>query len=231
MSAARLLHGRSLRVAVITAAALVSAVGVMHTRAGRQALIRLGVPCPAFGATATQVSALREVGLQTLRGGAPAPQRPAAGLQLDATTEAQASAWAANRRLGCEALQRGYRYLRCRGVPASALGLDGPPVSELWLSFGPRDTLVGVDVYRRGLAPADEALVWHSATTRLRAALGAPSVAFGDGTPASLRAAAVTTARVQYRYADYIATVTAARLPGIGLAVREQYLSAQRPTS
>jgi hypothetical protein len=202
--------------------------GAMHTRAGLRTLAALGVPCPVRSVSADQVDRARRAGLATLRGSGPAPSRPAiAGLRLDETTEAGAQAILARAHAPCEVQVRGYRHLRCRGVDAAALGLAGPPVSELWLSFDPAGRLVGVDVYRRGMQPADVRTVWVDAAGRLRAALGAPGLVLGDPAPDVLAAAPIGTARVQYRYADYVATVTAAHLPQTGLSVREQYLSAR----
>jgi hypothetical protein len=77
------------------------------------------------------------------------------------------------------------------------------------------------------MLPADERVAWSDAAGRLRTALGAPSLVLGDPSPDVLAAAPIGTARVQYRYADYVATVTAAHLPQTGLSVREQYLSAR----
>jgi hypothetical protein len=222
----------SARTWVVTAGAatllVVGAGGAIHTRAGLRALVALGVPCPVRSVTAEQVDLARRAGLATLRGSRPAPARPTvAGLRLDATTEAEAGAVLARAHGRCEVQVRGYRHLRCRGVDAAALGLAGPPVSEMWLSFGRAGRLVAVDVYRRGMRPDDERTVWSDAAGRLRAALGEPGLVLGDPAPAALAAAPIGTARVQYRYADYVATVTAAHLPQTGLSVREQYLSAR----
>ncbi|MDE2147778.1 MAG: hypothetical protein KGJ24_13910 [Burkholderiales bacterium] len=198
----------------------------MHTPPGLKLLARLGVACPVLGATSAQVTELREMGLARLRGATMAPARPALGPALDRTTEAQARAWAQARGIGCEAVSQGWQHLRCRGFDAARVGVAGPPVSEMWLSFGPQGTLVAVDLYRRGLAPADEALAWRDATGRLQAVLGRPARAWGDAAPQALQAQTLAAAGVQYRYADYIASVTASEIPRSGLAVREQYLSA-----
>jgi hypothetical protein len=222
------LQARKRLLALSTAAApclLVAALGWMHTPAARPVLRALGLPCPVKSATAAQVSALRERGLQGLRGERPAPSRPSPGLQLG-TTEQAAREWAARSGGACEEVVKGYRFLRCRALPAAALGIEGPAVSELWLSFGPRGTLIGIDVYRRGLDGPGEVAAFEGAAARLERALGKPPIRIGDASPAALFANAYSTARVQYRYADYVATVTAANLPHAGLAVREQYLDA-----
>ncbi|MDF1928763.1 hypothetical protein PXH78_33465, partial [Mycolicibacterium smegmatis] len=90
-----------------------------------------------------------------------APARPVpGGFVLDATTPEEARQWAHENRIACEDVKHGYSYLRCRGVEANKLGLAGPPVSELWLSFGPNGHLIGVDVYRRGMSANDTTAAW-----------------------------------------------------------------------
>lgn len=214
----------------LAAALLVAlgAIGWMHTGAGLRFLAFLGVPCPADTVDVRQVDALRAHGLAAVRGSAAAPARPLpAGLRLDTTTEAEARALLARAHAQCDDRARGYRYLRCRGVDAGALALAGPPVSEVWLSFDGAGRLVGVDLYWRGMAPAELRTVWSGATRALRKTLGTPTLELGDPAPEALAAQAVQTARVQYRFADYMATVTAAHMPRAGLSVREQYLSAR----
>jgi len=206
--------------------AALGAIGWMHTPSGLRTLAALGVPCPINTVPVERVVALRQHGVAPLQALAPAPARPApGGLVLDQTTEAQASALLAQAHGQCEAQVRGYHYLRCRGIDASALALAGPPVSELWLSFNGAGRLIGIDIYRRGMQADDLRTTWLDAAGRLQAALGKPPVAFGDPSPAVLAATPIQTARVQYRYADYVATVTASHLPQSGLAVREQYMS------
>lgn len=133
--------------------------------------------------------------------------------------------WSTARTIPCKPIERGYRYLRCRGFSASALGLSAPPVSEMWLSFDPENKLIGVDVYWRGMSSRQVSAVWEQSTAMLRRTLGDPPIAFGDPQPAALAKHAVETARVQYRYSNYLATVTASHMPESGLAVRLQYLS------
>lgn len=229
-------RARQRRWLAIGATALVGTalVGWMHTPAARPWLARLGVPCPIDTTSVAQVEAVRSQGLalwQQRDGGAArasAPSRPALGLVLDRTDTAEATRWLAAEGSRCERIDRGLPALRCRGVPAAALGLDGPPVSELWLSFGASGRLIGVDVYRRGLAADDARGAWTHAVEALQQTLGAPTRAQGDASPEALQTAALKTAQVEYRYADYVATVTAAHLPQAGLAVRERYLSTTR---
>ncbi|MBS0378457.1 MAG: hypothetical protein JSS29_08225 [Proteobacteria bacterium] len=204
----------------------ITAVGAIHTHAGRSLLARLGVPCPVNTVSPAKVLAVREFAVSRARGSVPAPSRPALGLELDVSTEAQVSAWAARTHVQCDAIVRGYHFLRCRGVPAAAVGEAGPPVSELWFSFGPGNTLVALNLYRRGMTAAEVHQAWRSATERLRMSLGPPTQATGDATLTSVVTSPVAVARVHYAYTDYIAEVTASHMPYGGLAVREQYMSA-----
>jgi hypothetical protein len=207
---------------------LTAIVGWMHTKAARPVLAAIGVHCPVDEATPTDVAAIREKGLGGLRGKLPAPLRPTVdGMPLESFSERDAQKWAASNHVNCETVVHGMRYLRCRGVDGKVLGVAGPPVSELWLSFGLSGKLIGVDIYRRGLDPQGETIAWSDAIDRLQSKLGEPAVKFGDASPAVLSATNYLTARVQYRYSDYVATVTAVKLPYAGLAVREQYMSAK----
>lgn len=219
------------RYAVPSVAALTVAIGLvgaMHLKAARPVLAMLGVPCPVDNTTAEQVSALRASGLAQLRASQPAPARPLPGrFLLDSTTADEAARWARENGVACDAVTHGYHYLRCRGVDASKLGLAGPPVSELWLSFGPGGHLIGVDVYRRGMSASDTTAAWTGAADALRHALGTPTATMGDASPEVLSRSPLQTARLQYRFADYLATVTASNLPYAGLTVREQYMSSR----
>jgi len=206
----------------------VAGAGFLHSKAGRPLLAKLGVPCPANQATADRVAALHELGLSGLRGTAAAPARPAHGFALDRMTLAEGQAWAAAKGATCVHETRGFEYLRCRAVPSEVLDQPGlPPVSELWLSFGKGGTLLSIDVYRRGLDESAEEQVWQAATSKLQQALGAPTHLIGSHARGYLAAGPLHTTRVQYRYVDYVATITASNLPWGGLAVREQFQSAR----
>lgn len=205
----------------------VAAIGALHTAGGRRAMARLGIPCPVDNVTAEQVADARSTGLRSVRGDREAPARPALGMALGRSTEKDVQAWRVRTGASCDAITRGFTYLRCRGVPAQALGVVGPAISEVWFSFDAGGHLVGVDSYRRGLDDQGAERAWSNAQDRLRKDLGSPSSARGDASPATLRASALQTARIEYRYRDYLAIVTAANLPHAGLAVREQYMLAQ----
>ncbi|MBE7942841.1 hypothetical protein IM725_19935 [Ramlibacter aquaticus] len=203
--------------------AAIGAIGALHTSGGRELMARLGVPCPVDKVSAEQVTHLRQVGSQALRGTVPAPARQALGMTLGQTTEADVKQWQKASGAQCETLQRGYPFVRCRGIPAAALGAEGPAVSELWFSFSPAGRLIAVDLYRRGLDDTGSQQAWSDARARMAKVFGAPARVTGDASPAVLRASALQTARVEYRFSDYFVALTAVNLPHAGLAVREQY--------
>lgn len=212
--------------AFTTLAAVMAAGASMHTHAGMRLLARLGVPCPVNQVDPKKVLAVQQDAMARLQGAAAAPDRPALGLRLEQSTEVEVGAWAARTQTHCDAIERGFHYLRCRGVPAAALNLAGPAISEIWFSFGPAHTLLAINLYRRSMSPAETRQSWQSALQALHEKLGPPSQATGDLTLAALIEQPVAVARVDYRYRDYSATVTASHMPNGGLAVREQYLSA-----
>lgn len=208
-----------------------AAIGMMHTAAGRHVLARLGVPCPVNQVDAQLVQAVRSEALVRARGEQRAADRPALNLRLDVTTFAELGTWAMRTHAHCDAINRGYRHLRCRGVPADSLGIVGPAISEIWFSFAHDDTLTAINLYRRGMTEQQTLQSWQVATQRLRERLGAPTQSTGDLTLAGLATTPIAVARVRYTYRDYMASITASHLPGSGLAVREQYMSAMTPSA
>ena len=172
-----LTHSRRFRAAAGVLAGLcvaVAAIGGMHTPSGRVLLAKLGVPCPVNTVDPRLVLAVHDDALARSRGTAPAPSRPALGLQLDGSTVAQVTAWAAREHAQCDAITRGYHFLRCRGVPSASLGLEGPPVSEIWFSFGPSNKLVAINLYRRSMTEKETRQSWEVAVQALQQRLGKP---------------------------------------------------------
>lgn len=214
-------------IAWLTAAILVSvaAIGWLHTSQGRRLLTELGVQCPVDSVDSRTVLSIRNKAILLEKGVSAAPNRPAFGLQLDRSTEAEVLERMSQDKAQCLELSRGLRYLRCRGVPAETLGSHGPPVSEIWFSFAPDRTLMAINVYRRDMSVDETQQSWQIAVQNLRNLLGAPTSVSGDTTLESLIGKPVAVARVSYAYSDYVATVTASHLPYGGLAVREQYMS------
>ncbi|MBU7441217.1 hypothetical protein [Paraburkholderia fungorum] len=204
----------------------VAAIGWLHTSHGRQLLAKLGVPCPVDTVDSNVVLSMRNNAISRQRGSIAAPDRPALGLQLDRSTESEVAEQMTRDNVHCDEISRGFRYLRCRGVPAQLLRTNGPPVSEIWFSFKPDRTLMAINLYRRDMTESETRQSWRIALQSLRQALGVPTAMTGDTTLTSLMEKPVAVARVEYAYSDYVATVTASHLPYGGLAVREQYMSA-----
>jgi hypothetical protein len=206
----------------------IGAIGWMHTPYARPFLAAVGIPCPVNQVQVTDVVRSHEIAVDALRGKNPAPARPALGLTLDGTSREEANAWIDANHLKCEELKRGLNYIRCRGISAETLKVAGPDISEMWLSFGTNERLIGINIYRRGMDAEQMSLAWSGATNALKVQLGKPTTSFGDPKPQSLLMSSLNTARVQYTYADYFAVITAVNLPQGGLALREQYLSGLR---
>jgi hypothetical protein len=219
---------RTLIVAGTLAGAFVGVMGFLHTPYGRPLMARLGMSCPARRVTPAQAEALRVRAVDALRGKAPAPSRPALGLALDVSRPAEVSAWAQARGLPCVSKERPSRMITCANVPAAAL--SRPPsdgiIDEVTFAFAPDGRLVSVDSLRRTLSAGDASRLFGDIADDLAAKLGSNGARVGEPTPAYLGSGMLHTARVQYRFADYLATVTAMNLSG-RVALREQYESAR----
>ena len=192
-------------------------MGFLPTPAGRPFMRRLGMSCPARRRFARSGRRAADAGARGLRGASPAPRAragPAAGRRAPGGREALDAARGAT----CTARERPSALLTCR--EASAAGSH----DEATFGFAPDGRLVSVSRLRSGLAgPAAAGFVRGPAKGAV-AQLGEGAQA-GDATAAALAGAPLRTARLQYRFSDYLATVTAMNLPA-GIALREQYQSA-----
>jgi hypothetical protein len=214
--------------AVTAVIVLTGFVGLLHAPFAKPLLMALG-GCPVGKASAAEVEAARLDAVRKTRGDAPAPARPALAFTLDQTTPEDVAAWAKDNDVSCASKREGM-FIACREVPVAALGdrpADGGRVDDVSFAFRPRDRrLVNLTVTWFAL-PSDEAAArMNAASGRLGAALGAPTVAAGEASPARLGGPAYTTATVAYRYTDYMADVTATSFGARGVALREHYLSA-----
>ena len=66
-----------------------------------------------------------------------------------------------------------------------------------------------------------------SIAARLEEDLGAPSSAAGELSGTYLSSGDMHTSALAYRYKDYMADVSATKIPQAGVAVREHYMSAR----
>ena len=220
MSARNLASPRRWVIPAVAAVALGAGAGaLLHTPWGRPLLARLGA-CPAMRATPQEVEAAQRRAWRTLRGTRVAPARPALGFTLERTALSEVEAWARERGLSCD-VRRAGALLRCGSVPASALvaGASGT-YDDVAFGFRLSDRrLVNLTTLRTGLAADDASARLRDVARGLEALLGTPAEKAGAGTGAG-------PAFVAYRFADYLADVTAMRLPGRGHALREHYMAA-----
>lgn len=221
---------RALRIFAAVIAVAIAGVGFLHTKAGRPLLAAMGVGCPAMRVSPAEVEGLRQRALSSLRGTLPAAARPVFGLTLDASTEAEVSAWTAARGLDCQLAARPTRHLTCRDVPATALrrAAEEPAVDEVSFTFFPDGRLLGVETLRRALTGGDAARIFTAITSALDAEVGSSTERAGTPTADYLGGGAMHTAFARYRYSNFLATVTAMNLSG-RIALREQYASAVSP--
>jgi hypothetical protein len=209
------------------AAGFTAIVGLLHTPYGRPIMARLGIGCPAKRVSPAEAEALRMQGVRELRGTKPSPARPALGFALDVSREDDVGAWIRAYGLRCDTVQRPSWMVRCAEVPAAAFsrGEGAGTIDEVSFAFAPDGRLVSVQTFWRALNADEASRLFTHIAKKLASTLGSEGERTGTATPAFLGAGSMQTARVSYRYSDYLATVTAMNLDGrIGL--REQYQSA-----
>jgi hypothetical protein len=202
-------------------AAVIGAVGVLHMPFAHTLLMRAG-GCPVGRASLAEIEPARNAAILAARGTSPAPARPALGFELDRTTRANVVAWAERFHVSCDNAREG--LVRCKDVPASALGLpdrDGP-VGELHLGFDTRGNLVDVSTMRTHLAIGRV----RDIASKLDTEVGGPDQQSGDFDPTALAASgAASLSSARYRYRDYFADVIAMRFATDGLVLREHFAS------
>ena len=203
--------------------ALVALVGLLHLPAARPLLALVGVGCPSQ-ASPDAVETARLAAAHAERGAAPSPARPALGFALDETTLADVEAWSAAHGLDCETKRAG-TVVVCKDVPNEVFGGAAGAVDDVSFAFEPAaHRLVTVTTLRNRLDPAGAADQMQGIMRTLGASLGEGRVV-GAADPVYLAAHPMRTAKVEYRYADYIANVSATNL-GSRVVVREHYMSA-----
>jgi hypothetical protein len=203
--------------------ALTALVGVLHLPMARPLLGLLSAFCPVGNASPARIEEARSVALRSLRGEGIAPARPALGFVLDRTTYDDVRAWARSRRIACES-SREDTLLVCSDIPADALGaFSDSRVDELAFGFRVRDKrLVNLTTLTTGLAPAAAAVSFDAIAGRLASQLGDAPLSKMPGAGWDGRGPAI----VRYKFADYIANLTAMSLPDRGVVLKEHYLYA-----
>jgi hypothetical protein len=166
--------------------------------------------------------------MKALEGTRVASIRPALGLSLGETTIDEARDWGALRGISCNEEVRGLHLLSCHDIQPRLIGdqVGKTPIEVLTFTFNPRGRLEGVDVFRRQVSPREAALVMDELSHRLSHLLGRPSVVLGKNS-AQYLSEGLRTSSTQYRFRNYVAMVSATRLPLSGVAVHEQYLAGE----
>jgi len=198
------------------------AIGALHTKAGHPYLMRLAslAGCPIGGANATQTESVRRAAVARDRGAEVAPARPALGFELDRTTVLDVRRWAEANRIECTEY-RGATFVSCTNVSPSALRLPAShgDASEVAFAFTPEGPLVSVTALYSHQNPVNAMAIATRAKAQMENNLGpAPQSAGSFEVPGGV-------ATLSYRYRDYAADMTSARVPGSGFVVREAYTS------
>jgi hypothetical protein len=203
-------------------------IGVLHMPFARSLLMRVG-GCPMAGARMTprEMEHARHIALEDERAPLAAPVRPSVGFALDTTSLAEVHAWADRAKVGCEDKHPG--LVLCTNVQPASVGLPAAEgvIDELALGFNERNLLVNETTMRMHLTPQGAERAAHAIVDSLSARLGPADKSVGDfGAQKLSGAAAGSISAVSYRYADYVADVTAMNSPHSGLLIREHYMSA-----
>jgi len=220
------MRARALALLGGTCVGLVGLIGLLHTPYGRPLMRRFGMACPAAKVAPGEVEAVRLRAVASLRTEVPSPARPAVGQTLDVSRAADVTAWARARRLACVESARPSHTIKCEGsVGQPARDPRVPPVDQFVFAFAPDGRLVSVDRLRSRLTGAEASHLFGQTADDLAAALG-PGRLAGDATPDYLASGSMHGARLAYRFADYLATVTAMNVGG-RVVMHEQYESAR----
>ena len=207
--------------------AFVGVMGFLHTPYGRPLMRRLGMSCPAMNVSPAAAEAVRLRAVASLRTAAPAPARPALEQALDVSRAIDVNAWTHARGLACTEAMRPSHAIRCAGMAGQpAPAPKAPPAEQIVFSFAPDGRLISVDRLRSTLTATEASRLFGQAAAELTATLGPGGQMIGDATPAYLAGGSMHTARLQYRYSDYLATITAMNISG-RVVMHEQYESAR----
>jgi hypothetical protein len=216
--------------AAIVAAAIVGAMGLLHTPLGRPLLAKMGGAgagaCPVLvGMSPQALEDHRTAAMKPLAGETRAPTRAALAFTLSATTRADVTAWTTAHGLTCKDEVAG-TAVRCNDVDPKMLDDGQVPIDDLFFVFDPAGKLVALDVMHRGATGDDASRLLDDATARLRRLLGAPPTATsGDRTSTYLTSAPLVQSGIEYRFRDLAVDVSATNFGERGVIVREQYRS------
>jgi hypothetical protein len=219
---------RKVLVAAGALAFVTAGIGVLHMPFARSLLMRVG-GCPVAGARMTpkEMEHARHLALEDERGPLAAPSRPSVGFALDTTSLAEVHAWADRTGAHCQDKHPG--LVLCTGVQPASVGLPDTEgvIDELALAFNERNLLVNETTTRAHLTPEGAERAARAIVDSLGAKLGPAARSVGGfGAQQLSGPGARSISTVSYRYADYVADVTAMNSAHSGLLLREHYMSA-----
>ncbi len=216
--------------AAVVCGLVLAATGLLHTRAARPLLAKLGGAaggCPVLAnATPQALEENRAAAVKKLAPGpeaARAPSRAALAFALGTTTRTDVTAWTRGHGVACKDDLAG-TALRCLDVDAAALADGAVPIDDLFFVFDPAGKLVALDVMHKATRAEDASRLLEDASERLARVLGgAPSATSGERTSAYLTSAPMAQSSLAYRFRDLAVDVTATNFGARGVIVREQY--------
>lgn len=201
--------------------------GLLHTRAGRPLLAKLGFGCPVRAGTPEEVDRARAFGAQRFQGQPKAPARPALGFAFEQTTLEELEAWAAHHHVRCEKISGTETLRACSDVPPAAIGQPDwfGPAEEVSFGFRATRTLASISTLRRRLGVAHANAIAKELSARFQQSLGVPHVTGGENEPAHFSKGPLQTYMNEWKFIDYGATLSEVRLADTGIMIREHYLS------
>jgi hypothetical protein len=195
-------------------------IGALHLPAARPLLswVASSVGCPVSldGGDAATLEAHRVVVARSRAGVDSAKGRPALAFELGTTSRPTVQAWLSARNADCEDWSSG-AVLRCRIEGARDVALDAH------LQFDESDRLVAVDLWHAPRPAGESIAALSTLTDSVTRTVGAPTLASGPLDGQYLQARPFRRVARDYRYADYVARLSATNLGRRGFRLREQY--------
>lgn len=210
-------------------------VGFAHTEAGRPILAWLsghgvtgGCPLGLDQVDPAAAEAYRVKQLDKSDGKVAARSSRAMGFALGSTTRADVGLWIGAHAATCEAARAG-AVLKCSAY-APVVG-GAREATDLYLQFDRDDRLVAIDVMHLPTAADAAVRTFVAATAALEQDVGPATAARGEVEAGWLGGGAMRHAAREFRYAGYVATVSATNTGKAGVRVREQYQWAPQTAS
>jgi len=201
-------------------------IGFLHMPIGRNWLRMIG-GCPVSPVDAGSYDGGRQAALVRLRGVGVAPQRPAAGFQLEQTSQADAAKWISDHHLTCIERVEG-AMVQCNqpaaGLFAASDVLPGA-LDEITFGFNPLKQLVNLSLTRTRMDAAQAQVILQQWQAKFAAVLAKKPEITGQTDAAYLASSPYRSTTVRYRFADYVAEITATNFGSGNVRVAEQYLS------